>query len=162
SPDVYADTTSVETLELDSDRLLLRIVSGRPTVKDLVKLMRLAARHPETSPATPPFVEPTMTFDLRQLGIERFDVLAGSGLSYDSNLPMLKAAHDLFFVADGYEGFCLGDRDPLPGAFGASFSSLLKRWAGWHVAAARAEPSVAHTAIAELRMLGVVDRIFTD
>src|SRR5205085_1715665 len=78
-------------------------------------LHRLAARQPDETPPTPPRLPSSPVFDLRALGITGCDLLAGSGLSYEAGLPMLKEIHDLFWVDDGYEAFCLGGRDQFPG-----------------------------------------------
>lgn len=159
---LLGDTTSVEVREVAPETVLLRIISGRPAGEDLDRLGKLASRQPDHPPPTPPRVASHNVFDLRRHGVTRFDLLAGSGLSYESGLPMLKEVHDLFWVDDGDAGFCLGAKDQLPRLLLGDVEGMFRRFAGWHVQAARARPSRAHECLSLLRRAGLLGRVFTD
>lgn len=159
---LLAETTSIEVLKPAPATTLLRIISGRPAREDLERLGKLASRQPDHPLPTPPRVPSQDIFDLRRHRITRFDLLAGSGLSYESGLPMLKEVHDLFWVDDGDAGFCLGARDQLPRLLLGDMEGTFRGFAGWHIQAARARPSQAHECLSRLRDAGLLGRVFTD
>ncbi len=159
---LLGETTSVEVHEVGPETMMLRIISGRPGREDLDRLGKLASRQPDQPPPTPPRIASHDVFDLRRHGVTRFDLLAGSGLSYESGLPMLKEVHDLFWVDDGDAGFCLGAKDQLPKLLLGDMEGMFRRFAGWHVRAARARPSGAHECLSRLRHAGLLRRVFTD
>jgi NAD-dependent SIR2 family protein deacetylase len=161
-PGPFAATTDFEVIPTGPDRVLVRILSGRPTPEDLDRLRRLAARQPDETPPTPPQVPSSTEFNLRASGITGCDLLAGSGLSYEAGLPMLKEIHDLFWVDDGYTDFCLGARDQLPRLLHADLAGMFRRFADWHIQAARTEPSAAHQSLFHLRQAGFLHHVFTD
>ncbi len=158
----FAATTDFEVVPLAEGQTLVRIISGRPTPEDLDRLARLAARQPDPTAPTPPHLPSSTTFDLRAYGITGCDLLAGSGLSYEAGLPMLKEIHDLFWVDDGYEAFCLGGRDQLPRLLREDLEGMFRRFADWHVQAARVQPSAAHRCLGQLRRGGFLHHVFTD
>jgi hypothetical protein len=142
--------------------LRVNIVSGTPSATDLLCVRRLASREPDPPDVTPPTVESSQVFDLRAHGVSSCDVLAGSGVGYESGLPMLKQVHDLFCVDEGYERFCLGDSDPMPGLLWHDLEGMFIRFSSWHVLASEARPSSSHKCLAALRSSGLVQRVFTD
>jgi NAD-dependent SIR2 family protein deacetylase len=158
----FAATTRLDVLDRGAGQRLLRIVSGRPTGRDLYRLSSLAAREPDPPQETPPRVPATDVFDLRELGITGCDLLAGSGLSYEAGLPMLKDVHDLFWVDDGFDGFCLGAKDHLPRLLLDDQEKMFRRFSQWHIQAARTAPSVAHQCLAGMRRAGLLHNVFTD
>lgn len=140
----------------------LRIISGRPQAGDMDRLGRLTRRRPDHPVPTPPMTRQVPSFDLRESGITGCDLLAGSGLSYESGLPTLKEVHDLFWVDDGYDNFCLGARDRLPELLHGDLAGMFRRFASWHVQAARAKPSGAHRSLRQLREAGFLHHVYTD
>jgi hypothetical protein len=158
----YAGQTTVERIEPAPGTRMLRIVSGRPTGRDLYRLSRLAAREPDPPRETPPGLESETVFNLRELGVTGCDVLAGSGLSYEAGLPMLKDVHDLFWVDDGYDGFCLGDKDHFPRLLLEDQEGMFRQFSQWHIQAARTRPSLAHECLMALRRSGFVHHVYTD
>ena len=160
-PAQYRATTQIEH-RTSSGQTLVTIISGRPTGENLSNLRKLAMREPATQPPTPPCATGRPDWNLPALGIRRMDVLAGSGLSYEAGLPMLKEVHDLFWVDDGYEGFRLGGTDQLPALVSRDIESAFRTFSSWHTTAARTAPSLAHQRLLGLRRVGVIDRVFTD
>jgi len=142
--------------------LLIRIIAGRPQPSDIKRLRALASRNPDYPMQTPPTVPTSNSFDLRRLGVVGCDLLAGSGLSYEAGLPMLKEVHDLFYVDDGDEGFCLGAKDQLPGLFMTDMERMFRRFSGWHVQAATCRPSRAHRYLIELHRAKFIHNVYTD
>lgn len=157
-----AASTDYELIDNGDRTTMLRIVSGKPTEGDVTRLCKLAFRLPAFPQPTPPLLSSCDEFDLRRHGIVGADLLAGSGLSYESGLPMLKAVHDLFYVDDSDVGFCLGAKDPLPGILFSDTDATFRRFAQWHVCAAQAKPSMAHQYLAKMRRCGFLHNIYTD
>jgi NAD-dependent SIR2 family protein deacetylase len=156
------DALTVEALEPTGGWRMLRIVSGRPTGRDLFRLHSLARREPDPPQPTPPRIPSSGRFNLRDHGVTGCDLLAGSGLSYEAGLPMLKEVHDLFDVDDGYRGFCLGAKDRFPRRLLEDQEGTFQEFAQWHIQAARTRPSRAHEALLQLRRSGFLHRVFTD
>lgn len=157
-----AEALTVEVLEPAADLRMLRIVSGRPTGGDLSRLRRLSRREPDPPQTTPPRIPSSDLFDLREHGVTGCDLLAGSGLSYEAGLPMLKEVHDLFEVDDGYRGFCLGGKDRFPSRLLEDPEAIFREFAQWHIQAAHTRPSQAHQGLLQLRRSGFLHRVFTD
>ncbi len=160
--DPLAANSKFEVLHPEEGITLARIISGWPTPEDLDRLTRLAARYPEPPLPTPPAIESNAVFDLEALGVSGCDLLAGSGLSYEAGLPMLKEVHDLFWVDYGYEDFCLGEKDRFPSLLKEDLTGMFRRFAGWHTQAATTQPSEAHHCLMQLRQTGFLHNIFTD
>lgn len=157
-----AERSEFEVLHPSANTTLVRIISGKPTREDCERLSALAARQPEPPAVTPPPGDSVENFDLESFGINGCDLLAGSGLSYEAGLPMLKEVHDLFWVDDRYDGFCLGDKDLLPGLLMDDMEGMFRRFAEWHTAAARVQPSEAHRCLAHLQRSGFLHNVYTD
>ena len=161
-PTAFRPSTQLNVLQPDDGTTIVTIVSGRPTAADIERLSQLAMREPDPAPVTPPTAPPCREFDLRALGVNSFDLLAGSGLSYEAGLPQLKAVHDTFWVDDGDAGFCMGAKDQLPRLLVTDIEATFRSFADWHVRAALAHPSRAHVQIARLRDARRLHRVFTD
>lgn len=157
-----ATTSDFEVLRPSLKTTLVRITSGKPTKEDLRRLGALASRQPDPPSPTPPRTSSESVYNLRSLGITGCDLLAGSGLSYESGLPMLKEVHDLFWVDDNYQGFCLGAKDLLPSLLTKDLEDMFRQFAGWHVKAAKAHPSEAHKCLFQLRRSNFLHDVYTD
>ncbi len=159
---LFAATTSFEVLHPLPQATLLRIISGKPDAENFRRLSKLAARQPDPTAPTPPPDVSQSNFDLTALGITGCDLLAGSGLSYEAGLPMLKDVHDLFWVDDGYEGFCLGGKDVMPGLLHKDMEGMFRSFTSWHIQAARTQPSDAHLHLCQLHRAGFLHNVYTD
>jgi hypothetical protein len=141
-------------------RLTLEL--GHTRVADEDRFARLVERTRGVSGPTPPRVPSVGPAQLDEALGATFDLLAGSGLSYESGVPMLKWVHDLFRVDDGDRGFCLGSADRFPIDLSEDLEATVASFATWQLLAGAASPSPAHRAILDLRRSGRLDRIFTD
>jgi hypothetical protein len=159
---LFAATTSFEVLHPLPRTMLVRIISGKPDTENFRRLSKLATRQPDPMAPTPPPNMSQSIFDLTALGITGCDLLAGSGLSYEAGLPMLKDVHDLFWVDDGYKGFCLGSKDVMPSLLQKDMEGMFRRFTNWHIQAARAQPSEAHLHLFQLHRADFLHNVYTD
>lgn len=158
----FVETTSFEVLHPAPKTTLVRIISGKPDAENFRRLSMLASRQPEPPVPTPPHIASMSNFDLKSLGVTGCDLLAGSGLSYEAGLPMLKDVHDLFWVDDGYEGFCLGGKDLMPSLLRHDLEGMFRSFTGWHVQAAKTQPTEAHKCLFQLHRAGFLHNVYTD
>lgn len=90
-------------------------------------------------------------------------IYAGSGLSYESNLPTLADIHNDFGVDDVSKNRLLfGFADPIPRALAQDAVRTISRFARFHLSAAASSPSLSHRRIAEFFERGAISTILTD
>ncbi len=122
-------------------------------------LRRLCSERPHKVPPLK-LIKESKDHDLREYA--PFDVLCGSGLSYEAGVPTLPSIHEDFYVDVRGKGFIFGEDDPLPLRFAADPEAEFRKLCRFNIVALKASPSRSHYILKQLHDKGVVLKVFTD
>lgn len=139
----------------------LRIEINKPNKYDKKTIKRRLFGKPRLSIEPPKLVKQSKDYNLSKYA--PFALCCGSGLSAESNLPLLGSIHRLFVVDDSTSGrLIFGASDYLPKRLITNIDGELKKFCEFSVQALKAKPSKSHYHIANLWKKGLIQQIFTD
>jgi hypothetical protein len=139
----------------------LRITMGEPTDYDNAAIARRLKGRPRISIAPPKLIAEADNYDLSSYA--PFALVAGSGLSAESGLPLLGSIHNLFEVDNCETGeLVFGASDRLPERIATDTEKEFRSFCQFTIDAVKAKPSESHKRIAELHRKGIIKQVFTD
>src|SRR3989344_9326968 len=152
----------VQTWPAGFDKYLrLRMSVGQPTEYDHLSDGRRLKGRPRITIAPPQLVSEHSSYDLSRFA--PFAVCVGSGLSAESELPLLGSIHNLFEVDDFSSGeLVFGKSDKLPIRIATDVEGEFKKFCEFTIKAIKALPADSHLLIAALFKKGTVKQVFTD
>ncbi len=139
----------------------LRMSVGDPTDYDIKTVNRRLKGKPKITISPPKLVPESYDYDISRLA--PFALVAGSGLSSESGLPLLGTIHNLFEV-DNFAGgeLIFGAADNLPRRVSQNPEHEFREFCQFTIDAIRAQPSESHRLIADLYNKGIIRQVFTD
>lgn len=144
-----------------TDYWRFRLEIGKPTDYDKKTLKRRLKGKPRSSIPKPKLVEEATEYNLSKYA--PFALCAGSGLSAESNLPLLGEIHNLFEVDNKNTGkLIFGAEDGLPERLIDDVDNEFKKFCQFSVKVIKAVPSQSHYLLADLYRKGTIRQIFTD